>query len=323
MTGPTIPEDGVIFLIDGVGTEVIIPAATFARLDGSWESYVGALNAQIAATPKLAGYSFSLDYGNSKAYTMENGVVSYTIPAIVLTSFVGTDVTSLDFHWGNIENRSHSRFSMVQDGPSPGGAKTLGFSFSNTYYSETFQGSNGIDTVIYADSRAASHTMTKIAEDWWEVSSSDGNTDFLFDIERIQFSNISVAFDTDGNAGQVYRIYQAAFNRTPDKAGLGYWLYGMDHGLSLLDVSRGFINSPEFALLYGANPTSAEIVTRLYQNVLHRAPEKGGFDYWINQLDGGYQTRTQVLTGFSESPENQAQIIGVIQNGIEYIQHHV
>ncbi len=41
-----------------------------------------------------------------------------------------------------------------------------------------------------------------------------------------------------------------------------------------------------------------------------------GDDYWTHQIDSGV-TREQALFGFSESAENQASLIGVIQNGIE------
>ncbi|MBE2262344.1 MAG: DUF4214 domain-containing protein, partial [Burkholderiaceae bacterium] len=37
------------------------------------------------------------------------------------------------------------------------------------------------------------------------------------------------------------------------------------------------------------------------------------------QLASGAQTREQVLTGFSESAENQLALIGVIQNGMAYL----
>ncbi len=130
-----------------------------------------------------------------------------------------------------------------------------------------------------------------------------------------------IAIDISGNAGQVYRIYQAALNRKPDSGGLGDWIYGMDRGMSLTDVASGFMSSPEFKAMYGTNPTNTDLVTKFYQNVLHRAPEQAGFDYWMNQLNSKLQTTTQVLGGFSESPENQAQLIGVIQNGFEYTPH--
>lgn len=173
----------------------------------------------------------------------------------------------------------------------------------------------GIDTVTYSGNQG---TITHNSNGTWTVG-----TDTLTNIERLQFADTAVGLDINGNAGQVYRLYQAAFNRTPDKGGLGDWIYGMDHGMSLLDVSAGFIGSNEFKTVYGQNPTDSEVVTRFYENVLHRAPEQAGYDYWMNQLQSNLQTRTQVLTGFSESPENQAQVIGVIQNGIEYTPHLV
>lgn len=179
----------------------------------------------------------------------------------------------------------------------------------------------GIDTVVYQCQRS-SYTLTKVGTGWQVTSASNGINDVLpTGVDRIQFADITVALDISGNAGQVYRLYQAAFNRMPDKGGLGDWIFGMDHGMSLLEVSAGFVNSSEFKTVYGQNPTDSEVVTRFYNNVLHRAPEQAGYDYWINQLQSKLQTRTQVLTGFSESPENQAQVIGVIQNGIEYTEH--
>lgn len=208
-------------------------------------------------------------------------------------------------------------------GSSSGTTPVTGSSANDTLVStsgnDTFDGAGGIDTVVFAGNRA-SYTVSKTTNGW-TVSSTAQGTDSLSNVERLSFSDTPLALDTDGNAGQVYRLYQAAFNRTPDKGGLGDWIYGMDTGMTLLQVSAGFVGSPEFQSVYGQNPTDSEVVTRFYQNVLHRNYEQAGYDYWMNQLQSGLQTRTQVLTGFSESPENQAQVIGVIQNGIEYTQH--
>ena len=125
--------------------------------------------------------------------------------------------------------------------------------------------------------------------------------------------------DIDGNAGQAYRIYQAAFNRTPDNGGLKYWIGEMDNGSSLYSVADGFVHSAEFIAMYGTNPSTAQFVTKLYDNVLHRAPDSGGYGYWVDQLASHAQTREQVLTGFSESAENQAALIGAIENGMAYL----
>jgi hypothetical protein len=60
-------------------------------------------------------------------------------------------------------------------------------------------------------------------------------------------------------------------------------------------------------------------VTKLYDNVLHRAPDTGGYNYWVGLLNSGAIDKTSTLVNFSESNENQAGVIGVIQNGIDLI----
>ena len=141
----------------------------------------------------------------------------------------------------------------------------------------------------------------------------------LYSIERLQFTDKTIAFDIDGNAGQTYRVYKAAFNRTPDNGGLKYWIQQMDGGKKLSEVASGFIASNEFKSLYGANPTSDQFVAKLYSNVLGRSPDAGGFNYWVGLLNNKQIDMTSTLVNFSESTENQAGVIGVIQNGIELI----
>lgn len=112
-------------------------------------------------------------------------------------------------------------------------------------------------------------------------------------------------------------LYQAAFNRAPDLAGLGYQMTALDNGLTLVQVANNFIASPEFQRTYGA-VNDTQFVTLLYQNVLHRAPDASGLQYHLTELQSWGQSRAGVLTHFSESPENQANVMGAIQNGIVY-----
>ena len=142
-------------------------------------------------------------------------------------------------------------------------------------------------------------------------------TDTLVNVERIKFADAYVALDTAGNAGMAYRLYQAAFDRTPDQGGLGFQMKALDDGLNIAQVAANFIASPEFQRTYGAlNDT--QFVNQLYQNVLHRAADASGLAFHTNNLATGANTRANVLVGFSESPENQAALIGTIQNGMVY-----
>jgi serralysin len=179
-------------------------------------------------------------------------------------------------------------------------------------------GGAGIDTLVYGGDRSdydivRSGRSATISDktDW------DG-VDRLIDVERVVFTDTVVALDIDGAAGSAYRLYQAAFDRTPDAGGLGYWIDVLDNGTSLRDVAAGFMHGAEFAALYGSsNPDNVSFVTRLYQNILHRAPEQGGFAYWTDALNKGAD-KAEVMAAFSESAENKALLVGVIGDGFEY-----
>eukprot|EP01030_Chromulinospumella_sphaerica_P009147 gene9147-8958_t len=183
---------------------------------------------------------------------------------------------------------------------------------------DVIDGGAGRDTVRFAGKLADYTLATSFGN--LQVTAKDGISGFatLSNVERVQFADQSMAFDISGTAGKAYRIYQAAFDRTPDASGLGFWISVMDKGYALVDVADAFIKSDEFVALYGAQPSNADLLTHIYQNVLHRTPDAGGYAFWLGVLDRNAVTRAQVLAEFSESPENQAALIGVIGNGFSY-----
>ena len=183
--------------------------------------------------------------------------------------------------------------------------------------SDTIDGGPGFDTVIYQCNRDA-FTVTKTTNGWTVSSKAEG-IDTLTNVERITFGDRTLALDISGNAGQAYRIYQAAFNRVPDNGGLKFWIGSMDGGASLKDVATGFVGSPEFQTVYGSNPTNEQFVVKLYNNVLHRDPDAGGKAYWLDLMDRGLLDKVGVLMQFSESPENQAGVLNAIINGIDLL----
>ncbi len=182
---------------------------------------------------------------------------------------------------------------------------------------QRIDGLDGLDTVGYAGVRSGftlAHGAGGVS-----VTGPSGASDLLVNVERIAFADAAVALDIIGTAGQAYRLYAAAFDRAPDRAGLGYWIGMMDGGLKLEQAAAAFAGSAEFAGLYGANASDARFVELLYDNVLHRAAEGAGRQFWIDALAQHGVSRAQVLAQFSESAENQAQVIGAIENGIDFI----
>ena len=135
---------------------------------------------------------------------------------------------------------------------------------------------------------------------------------------RLHFDDTSVVLDLDSVVGKAYRLYRAAFGRAPDVAGLSYWIASMDRGAGLEAVAAGFSKSAEFKVLYGDNPTNAEMVARLYLNVLGREGDAAGVAYWNNILDKKLATHALVLASFSESAENKAALAATTQLGIAF-----
>ena len=179
-------------------------------------------------------------------------------------------------------------------------------------------GGDGIDTVVYGSSWGSYTISVGAAEAkvLYRGGGTVGTGDILTGVERLQFSDRNIALDVDGHGGQAYRMYQAAFNRAPDKAGLGFWMSHLDNGMALQSVANAFLESAEFQARYGALGNEA-FVNSLYTNVLHRAGEAAGVAHWVGKLEQG-TARAEVLMGFSESGENVAEILKVIGNGFEY-----
>lgn len=192
---------------------------------------------------------------------------------------------------------------------------------------DAINGGAGIDSAryIFGDpTTSGNYSITKSNTlDVWFVrqessfQSKDEGLDTLAGVERLVFSDVNVALDIDGTSAVAYRLYKAAFDRVPDLAGLGFWIASMDIGVTGLEVAQGFINSPEFLAMYGADSSNADFVDRLYLNILDRPGETEGRSYWINALDNGAD-RAAILLDFSESVENQTNVQALISNGIEY-----
>ena len=255
-----------------------------------------------------------------------NTLMSYTDSGGPYSSFRAYDLAALNWLYGGDGLGGQIGLNSANDGRYLTGSaanETLTTGSGNDILigmggNDVLDGGAGFDTALYASSRS-NFTLSKSGNAFTLTDNTGAlGTDTLSHIERINFSDRVIAFDTNGDAGKAYRIYQAAFDRTPDAGGLGFWINTLANHATLQQVASGFVNSAEFSTLYGSNPTAETVVTKLYSNVLHRAPDQGGFDFWVNVIKTGNPV-AYVLSQFSESPENQTQVIGVIQNGMEYI----
>ena len=97
----------------------------------------------------------------------------------------------------------------------------------------------------------------------------------------------------------VQLVYQNVLGRQPDEGGLAFWTGELDSGhRSRGQVMAGFSESAEYAELTG-NPV---YVTMTYMGLLRRAPDQGGFDYWVGRMDSGDSGQI-LIDGFLASAE--------------------
>lgn len=184
---------------------------------------------------------------------------------------------------------------------------------------DVFYGEEGFDR-LYTDASRSSFSVTRIDADTVKFSQVNSTNSMTIDhVERIYFSNKNViALDVgpSENAGEAYRMYQAAFKRSPDEVGLSGWINFLDQGHNPLQMANQFIASQEFQNTYG-NLDNTSFVQLMYNNVLNRNGEASGVASWVNALNNG-MSRAEVLRGFSESQENVANLEPIIGNGISY-----
>lgn len=103
-------------------------------------------------------------------------------------------------------------------------------------------------------------------------------------------------------AHMAFRLYQATLNRAPDVAGHAHWTWKLELGeMSARQAAAHFVASPEFQHRY-AGLNDADFVTMLYQNVMNRTPNSGGYTHWTGKLAGG-MARADVVMHFANSPE--------------------
>jgi serralysin len=186
-------------------------------------------------------------------------------------------------------------------------------------------GGEGDDTTVFSGLRS-DYSITDQAGQVIVIRlSAQGDVATLVNVERVEFADETLACFKVGPpqtpaevfAGEAFRLYLAAFDRLPDSDGLGYHTKSLQNGVPLWEVARQFTDSPEFASRYGA-PSDSDFVNLLYRNVLDRDADDGGMAFYLERLDEGVMTRADVLVAFSESPENQALLLGLGQLPLLY-----
>lgn len=176
-------------------------------------------------------------------------------------------------------------------------------------------GGVGIDTAQYSgtyDSYNFSNTVNTFSvKD--KRSNADG-IDGLTSVERLKFSDKSVAIDLDGNAGVVAKVMGAVLGSDAIKLSniVGMGLRYVDNGMSYADLGLTALNA------VGALTPDA-IVSTLWRNVVGSTPTANDKTPYLKMLaEGTKPGELVVLAGDFSLNLNKIGLMGLAQTGIEF-----
>jgi hypothetical protein len=177
-------------------------------------------------------------------------------------------------------------------------------------------GGAGIDTALFTG--ASSNYTLSAQNGGWAISDAAGDQDSLTGVERLHFSDSSLALDLGGNAGSVARVLGAVFGAqaVSNQAYVGIGLGLIDGGESESDVMQLALN-----VRLGAQASHGAIVDLLYQNVVGSVPSAADHDYYTGLLDAGLATPVSLGMLAASTSLNAARIdlVGLAAHGLAYV----
>ena len=281
------------------------------------------------------GYFLPINQSESLSYKISNVGDSQSIGDLITGDFNGDGVTDL-VSLTSIRKGSNSAENEWAVLLHQGNYLT---SFNNevrgTALNDTLSSNNGLNifrglagndlisgTLDFVDSAAyfgaRSDFSLKIVNGLpVEVADKFGNegTDSLKSVERLVFSNLSVAFDINGNAGSTAKLLGAVFGKDSltNKQYVGI-------GLSLLDAGMSTMTLASLAVDAANLKTNDQIVSTLWKNVFGTTASNSDKAPYIKLLDDGMTPGTLAwLAADTTFNKVNINLVGLAQTGIEYI----
>ena len=184
-----------------------------------------------------------------------------------------------------------------------------------------FDGGLGIDTVVYNGPQER-YNITK-SGNRYVVSEPTGSddTDYLSNIERLQFSNGKVALDLGGNAGQAARLIGALLGPSfiKDKALAGVVIGLIDQDYSIESIANLGLNTSFYLALAGSTKHE-DFVNHVFRNVVGRPPEANEQKTYVDMLNAGTsQAALAVMAAGTEFTASQIGLTGLTSHGWDFI----
>jgi hypothetical protein len=263
--------------------------------------------------------SVAVDYAND---TQTDGSYARGEDRNLYISSITLNGTALDPATGSYVRTQNGAFFDVIQGQADmvwGGTLTIsGASVqaagSGGSSNDIIDGLAGLDTLVYSGARAEYGIGRASATSFTVTHASEVDT--LVNVERLQFGNVKHALDMDGNAGAVAKMIGALFGQ----GGLGIVQYVgvglslMDQGRTALQLADLAVNTSQFQQVAGSF-SNADFVHAVAANIGYTGDVSG----FVQQLDAGGTTKAALTLLAMDTSFNAAHLVGVMQNGIDYV----
>lgn len=255
-----------------------------------------------------------------------NTVMSYTNQGAYKSQFQSYDVLALQWLYGG-DGLAGTWGLNSTNGPSlaplPQPERFLGTALADRFFSmaavEYFDGAGGIDTVTF-HGRRAEYTLTAQGSSWQVADTVPGRdgTDAVERVERLRFTDYAVALDLDGAAGTAARLMGAV-------VGAGALNHRDWVGVVLSAVDSGMPGSQLASLalqaVLGGSATNAQVVSLVYTNLFHAAPDVTTWKTLTALLDSGGYSRADLVefaAGLQVNADNIG-LVGLAAGGLEFL----
>lgn len=208
-----------------------------------------------------------------------------------------------------VENVVGTAFADVVRGNDANNRLTLGTG------NNVADGAGGIDTAVYQSTRAA--VSASVSADGVVHVAGVNLNDSLTGIERLEFSDLKLAFDLGGAAGTVAKTIGAVFGsaQVANAAFEGI-------GLGLADAGVGATELMQYALnaKLGAGATNEAVVDLLYGNVIGHAPSSVEAAPFVGMLGTSSLSQAALGTIAADCAANCANVdlVGLTAHGVVY-----
>ena len=181
--------------------------------------------------------------------------------------------------------------------------------------SDNINGGTGVDTAVFTGTAKSYKVSIGSASVVVTGDLTKDGTDTLTNVERLKFSDKTIAIDLSGNAGITVKVIGAVLGKSEVQSTKYVGL-----GLSYLDKGMSYSDLGALALTAVGATTSDAIVSTLWRNVVGFEASAATKAPYIKMLTDGMKVGDLVVlaadTSFNTTNIN---LVGLAQTGIEYL----